>query len=65
MAYLAKMIEDGRKHFTSPFTTIDEARAEGKRVWRTNKFDIIEVNDKGVPYGVYEAIRYVPVLRTA
>lgn len=57
--YLAKMMEDGRKFFTAPFDTIAEARAEGKRIWRTVHFDIIEVMDGGVPDGIYEAIRYV------
>jgi hypothetical protein len=63
--YLAKMIEDGRKMYTKPFITIDEARREGRRKWQTIHFDIIEVLDAGVPDGVYEAIRYVPVSRTA
>ena len=65
MMYLAKMVEDGRKLITSPFPTIDEVRAEGKRIWRTVNFDIIEVKDDGVPDGIYEAIRYVFALRTA
>lgn len=59
--YLAKMVEDGEKKFTKPFATIGEARAEGRRVWMTNRFDVIEIVDWGLEQGVFEAIRYVPM----
>jgi hypothetical protein len=59
MPYIAKIVEDGKFWFTEPFSSSAEARAAGKALWFTNKFDVIEVMEDGIKDGIYEATGHV------